>query len=213
MRARSWRQPLALFTDVDISFAPDYFARLHQYRDHAAVYGTKLAQAEFAAYYHWFLRGQALLAALGVLAASGSNLLFTGHLQHTDLAAAYASADLFVFPAANETLGNVVLETMSSGLSMVAPRAGGLLDYVVDGETGLLFEPELQASLVTMVRRLVNAPELARKFGARSRARMVHNSWERVHDDLLAQYAALLRQPPSSVRLRLNTGPEYWIGS
>lgn len=135
---------------------------------------------------------------------------FTGYLRHTDLAAAYASTDLFVFPAANETLGNVVLEAMSSGLPVVAPRAGGLLDYVVDGETGLLFEPESQASLVAMVRRLVNAPEMARTFGARSRARMVHNSWERVHDDLLAQYAALLRQPSSPV---LTSGLAAHIGT
>lgn len=45
--------------------------------------------------------------------------------QHTDLAAAYASADLFVFPAANETLGNVVLEAMSSALTQHVARNTG----------------------------------------------------------------------------------------
>lgn len=73
--ARLATTPWLLFTDADVSFAPDYFARLHHYRDHAAVYGPKLAQAEYAAYYRWFSRGQALLAALGIPAASGSNLL------------------------------------------------------------------------------------------------------------------------------------------
>lgn len=45
--------------------------------------------------------------------------------QHTDLAAAYASAGLFVFPAANETLGNAMLEAMSSALTQHVARNTG----------------------------------------------------------------------------------------
>ncbi|MFN3332882.1 MAG: glycosyltransferase family 4 protein [Caldilinea sp.] len=123
---------------------------------------------------------------------------FAGYLRHTDLAAAYASADLFVFPAANETLGNVVLEAMSSGLPVVAPRAGGLLDYVVDGDTGLLFEPESQASLVTKVQQLIASPATARAFGVNGRTRMLDNSWDRVHDNLLDQYSRLVHPVASS---------------
>jgi glycosyltransferase involved in cell wall biosynthesis len=119
---------------------------------------------------------------------------FTGYLRHTDLAAAYASSDLFVFPAANETLGNVVLEAMASGLPVVAPRSGGLLDYVIDGETGLLFEPDHQNDLVIKVDRLVKSLEMARTFGKRGRERMAHNSWERVLDGLLAHYTQLIRR-------------------
>jgi glycosyltransferase involved in cell wall biosynthesis len=51
--------------------------------------------------------------------------VFTGYLHGRDLASAYAAADIFVFPAANETFGNVVLEAMASGLPVVAARAGG----------------------------------------------------------------------------------------
>jgi len=117
---------------------------------------------------------------------------FTGYLSGLDLAAAYASSDIFVFPAANETLGNVVLEAMASGLPVIAPRSGGVLDSVVDGETGLLFEPESPASLVAMARTLVHAPDVARRLGEYGRARVLHQSWERVLDGLLEHYAALL---------------------
>ncbi|MCX7841324.1 MAG: glycosyltransferase family 1 protein, partial [Anaerolineae bacterium] len=58
---------------------------------------------------------------------AGTPTVFTGYLRGDDLANAYAAADVFVFPSPNETLGNVVLEAMASGLPVVAPRSGGLL--------------------------------------------------------------------------------------
>ncbi|HHY56519.1 MAG TPA: glycosyltransferase [Chloroflexi bacterium] len=73
--ARAAHTPWLLFTDADVSFAPDYFARLSRYGDEVALYGPKLAQQEFATYYRWFARGQRLLATLGIPAVTGSNLL------------------------------------------------------------------------------------------------------------------------------------------
>lgn len=68
--------PWLLFTDADIAFAPDYFARLARRLATAdAVYGPKRSDAGYRAYYAWFARGQALLHRLGVPAVSGSNLL------------------------------------------------------------------------------------------------------------------------------------------
>jgi len=121
---------------------------------------------------------------------------FTGYLSGANLAAAYATADLFVFPSANETLGNVVLEAMASGLPVVAARSGGPLDYVVDGETGLLFDPESRSALVESVQRLVYAPHTASAYGACGRKRILDNSWEQVLDGLLTQYSALVDGKP-----------------
>jgi glycosyltransferase involved in cell wall biosynthesis len=64
-----------LFSDADVAFAPDYFARLAELPEADAVYGPKLSSDEFAGYYRWFARGQQLCHALGIPAASGSNLL------------------------------------------------------------------------------------------------------------------------------------------
>lgn len=131
---------------------------------------------------------------------------FTGYLSGADLAAAYASADVFVFPAANETLGNVVLEAMASGLPVVAARSGGLLDHVIDGETGYLFDPESQDALVDAVRRLVEKPETARSFGRCGRAHILSQSWEQVLDGLISQYTTLIESKPS-VRRRVLACP------
>ena len=51
-------------------------------------------------------------------------------LKGADLAAAYASADIFMMPSETETLGFVALEAMASGLPVVAVAAGGLTDII-----------------------------------------------------------------------------------
>ncbi|GIV85755.1 MAG: glycosyl transferase family 1 [Candidatus Roseilinea sp.] len=129
-------------------------------------------------------------------------VVFTGVLRGEDLAAAYASADLFVFPAANETLGNVVLEAMASGLPVVAPRSGGLLDCAVHGETALLFEPEDCQALVAAVRALVQDPTRAKQMGQAGRARVEPRTWASVLDGLLDDYRALLAPQPAPVAAR-----------
>ena len=68
-----------LFTDADIVFPPNYFARLAHYRGYSAVYGPKLSTDEFVTYYRWFARGQHLCHKLGIPAATGSNLLVNRH--------------------------------------------------------------------------------------------------------------------------------------
>lgn len=72
---RAATTPWLLFTDADVSFAPDYFVRIQQYGAAAALFGPKLSQQSFRAYYRWFSRGQRLLARLKIPAVSGSNFL------------------------------------------------------------------------------------------------------------------------------------------
>lgn len=118
--------------------------------------------------------------------------VFTGYLRGEVLARAYAAADIFVFPAANETLGNVVLEAMASGLPVVAPRSGGLLDHLTHGRNGLLFEANEINEWVQATTRLVQYPELARSLGAHGRVHAETRRWETVLDGLLDEYALTL---------------------
>jgi glycosyltransferase involved in cell wall biosynthesis len=120
--------------------------------------------------------------------------VFTGYLRGEALAHAYAAADVFAFPAANETLGNVVLEAMASGLPVVAPRSGGLLDHVTHGRNGLLFEAMDEAEWVQAVTRLVQYPELARSLGAHGRVHAETRRWETVLDGLLDEYTLILNR-------------------
>ena len=70
----------------------------------------------------------------------GTNTVFTGMLLGDDLAAAYASLDVFVMPSESETLGFVVMEAMASGVPVVAVRKGGLQDILTNTpEVGQLY--------------------------------------------------------------------------
>jgi glycosyltransferase involved in cell wall biosynthesis len=122
-----------------------------------------------------------------------TNTIFTGYLTGEDLAQAYASADIFLFPGANETFGNVVLEAMASGLPVIAPKSGGIVDTVRDGVTGYLFAPNDVVSLLFTSRLLVQYPTVARRMGEAGRSFAQNRNWSTVMDELVDHYQNLLK--------------------
>ena len=68
----------------------------------------------------------------------GRSASFLGWLSGDDLAAAYASADIFLFCSQTDTFGQVILEAQASGLPVVAVAAGGPAELVADGRSGVL---------------------------------------------------------------------------
>jgi glycosyltransferase involved in cell wall biosynthesis len=118
--------------------------------------------------------------------------VFTGYLQDEALSCAYAAADLFVFPSATETFGNVVTEAMASGLPVVAARAGGPVDHVRDGETGFTFAPDSVQDMIAQVQRLVSTPGLIHRFGSNARAYAETQTWTAILDGLLQDYESVI---------------------
>ena len=109
---------------------------------------------------------------------AGTPAVFTGILQGEDLAAAYASADAFLFPSTTDTLGLAMIEALASGLPIVAARSGASQEVVSEGENGLLYEAHSAPALVAAVRRLFsdNAFREALAYGARAAAE--EHDWE-----------------------------------
>lgn len=93
------------------------------------------------------------------------NTVFTGFLEGRELARAYASSDVFLFPSDTETFGKVTLEAMASGLPAVCADAAGSRDLVDDGTTGMLCAPGDVDAFVESVRRLVRDRPLRRRMG------------------------------------------------
>jgi glycosyltransferase involved in cell wall biosynthesis len=109
---------------------------------------------------------------------SGTPTVFTGVLKGEELARAYASGDVFLFPSTTETLGMAMIEGLASGLPVVAARSGASHEVVDEGVTGLLYEPDAGRDLEAAVRRLVADDELRQEMGARARRAAEERSWE-----------------------------------
>jgi glycosyltransferase involved in cell wall biosynthesis len=109
---------------------------------------------------------------------SGTPTVFTGLLHGEDLAAAYASADAFLFPSTTETLGMAMLEALASGLPVVAACSGASQEVVSEGENGLFYEANSSQALVAAVRRLLSDDSLREALGRGARAAAGERDWE-----------------------------------
>jgi glycosyltransferase involved in cell wall biosynthesis len=110
---------------------------------------------------------QALRRHAGRLVA-GSRIRFVGGVAHEAVARYYQAADLFVFASTTETQGLAVLEAMAVGLPVVAVRASGVEEAVLDGVSGLLV-PEDQEVFAGAVGQVLTDGDLARKLAAGAR--------------------------------------------
>lgn len=68
------------------------------------------------------------------------DVIFLGAKSGAELAAAYRSADVFVFPSKSDTFGLVMLESIASGVPIAAYPVVGPIDVVVEGSSGYLFD-------------------------------------------------------------------------
>ncbi|MEM9354406.1 MAG: glycosyltransferase family 1 protein [Planctomycetota bacterium] len=118
----------------------------------------------------------------------GTNANFVGYKRGEELAEAYASADAFVYASETETLGNVILEAMASGLSVVAPRAGGIPSMVEEGETGLLFNPGDTADAVAKLAAVLQDDDFRTEMGQKAFEAASGQSWENSADRVREYY-------------------------
>jgi len=102
---------------------------------------------------------------------------FTGYLTGKDLAAAYASADIFVFPSTTDTFGNVIIEAQASGVPVVVSDSGGPKELVTENETGLITKSHDVDDFVRAIRTLVVDRSLRERMGSRARKSVIDRTW------------------------------------
>ena len=106
-------------------------------------------------------------------------------VDHERVRGYYEAADVFVFPSIFEAFPIPPIEAMAVGLPVVAARAGGAVESVVHGETGLLVERDDARALADALAQLLGDPERRAQFGSAGRERAARMfSWPSVTREL-----------------------------
>src|SRR5207237_9777636 len=102
-----------------------------------------------------------------------------------ELATAYASADIFVFPSTTDTFGNVIIEAQASGVPVVVSDSGGPKELVEDKANGLITRSHDVDDFTSAIRTLVTDRAVRERMGkcarksalARSGPRRIRDLW------------------------------------
>ena len=113
-----------------------------------------------------------------------------GFVPPDELARLYGRAAVVACPSHREGFGVACLEAMAHGRPVVASAVGGLLDLVVDGESGIHVPPGDVGALRAALERLLADPELRRRMGEAGRRRAAERfSWDAVTRETIELYA------------------------
>ncbi len=117
------------------------------------------------------------------LRARHPEFTFAGMRTGEDLAAHYASADVFLFPSVTETFGNVTLEAMASGLAVVAYDYAAAQQHLRHAVSGLLAPLGDKTEFVKMAAQLARGPALQKRLGAEARRTAEAITWTKIFDE------------------------------
>jgi glycosyltransferase involved in cell wall biosynthesis len=114
--------------------------------------------------------------------------LFTGRLEGEDLAEAYASSDVFVFPSTTDTFGNVVLEAQASGIPVIVTDRGGPAENIIPGETGIVVKADCVQSIFSAMASLTADPQRRLEMGRAARHYMEKRSFNAAFNETWEMY-------------------------
>ena len=120
---------------------------------------------------------------------------FLGNLDHIELLGWLHGADAIVLPSRYEPFGIIALEAAASGTPLVASTAGGLGEAVVDGETGMSFQPGDVTGLTSAVREVLDDPAGAQQRAVAARDRLTADfDWHKVAEETVHVYSGAKRR-------------------
>jgi phosphatidylinositol alpha 1,6-mannosyltransferase len=128
------------------------------------------------------------------------NATFLGMKRGAELASIFAGLDVFVHTGEHETFCQTIQEAQASGVAVVGPAAGGPLDLIRPGETGLLFEPGQPGSLRNEVATLLDDPSMRAGMAAAGLKRVQTRTWPAVVDELVDRHYAEVMREVTAVR-------------
>jgi len=111
-------------------------------------------------------------------------IIFPGMLSQTNLAAYYASSDLFIFPSQTETFGNVTLEALASGIPVLAFDCAAARDWVQTGVNGWLVAENNPEGFAAQALAVFNSKDLLDQITKSTRQQVVHLDWDQIAEQV-----------------------------
>lgn len=125
-------------------------------------------------------------------ARGDARVVFAGYRQGEELTRLYACADVMAFPSLSETFGNVMLESMASGLPVIGFDVPGPKDIIQNGLTGELLADVSSRALRDSMRRLLEDVDHRRKLGRNARIYAERQNWSRINSVVSDGYTRCL---------------------
>ncbi|HAO11870.1 MAG TPA: glycosyltransferase family 1 protein [Planktothrix sp. UBA8407] len=113
------------------------------------------------------------------------HVYFLGRVAYEQVPAVYANSDIHITTSERESRGLTVLEAFASGIPVLAPRSGGLVENVQDGENGFLYTPQDPEDFTQKLKQLIDDPILRKTLGNQGMKSVGNYSWDVVIKNLV----------------------------
>lgn len=115
----------------------------------------------------------------------GLSAALLGRIPPDDVPALLINCDIHITTSEKETKGLTILEAFAAGIPVIAPRAGGVIDSIQNGENGFLFNPGNQHDFISKLEYLTHNPDLRQTMATKAKANVSGYTWENATECLI----------------------------
>jgi len=116
----------------------------------------------------------------------GSRVIMYENLSHQRICAFMQRALLFILPSRDESFGIALLEAGAMSVPVIASRIGGIPEIIIDGESGLLVQPEDPLQLSDKIVELIENAERRKSLAMSLNKRVIERfTWKRAYHEYL----------------------------
>lgn len=152
----------------------------------------KFADVRFLISGEGFKRNEENLRELAEKLNIDDSVTFLGYFPDERLPDLYAAADIFVLPALYENFPFAILEAQSTELPVISTKVGGIPEFLINNENGLLVDPGDPEQLAQVIMVLLQDPALAEQLGRCGRRRVEEKfAWPAIADQVVGLYRRL----------------------
>ena len=128
------------------------------------------------------------------LEVSCPEAIFAGVRKGEDLAAHYASGDVFLFPSLTETFGNVVPEALASGLAVLSYAKAAAKELITTGQNGVLVSPGEELEFINAAIDLATHLHKQQQIRQSAAASVAHLSWDAIYSSFTETLYSVLER-------------------